>query len=134
MPPATRQLYRPMQRALFALGCVCAALGIFGLVVPGFPGTVFLIVAAWAFSRSSERMHVWLYKHPRFGRTLRDWHTHRVIPLRAKAFALTAMTGSFALFAVAGPDNVYIVAVTASIMAGVALWIATRPQRIPADG
>ena len=33
------------------------ALGLIGVIIPGMPTTVFLIIAAWAFSKSSERLH-----------------------------------------------------------------------------
>ena len=51
--------------ALLACGCCNVVLGLIGAVVPGMPTTVFLIIALWAFSRSSPRLRRWLYEHPR---------------------------------------------------------------------
>ena len=54
--PSARPLNtRPGRVALIALGFLCVAIGLVGIVVPVLPTTVFLLIAAWAFSRSSER-------------------------------------------------------------------------------
>ena len=71
------------------------ALGVIGVIIPGMPTTVFLIIAAWAFSKSSERFHKWLWNHPRFGESIQSWHNHRVIPKSAKIFATSMMLMSF---------------------------------------
>ncbi|GHD63293.1 inner membrane protein [Thalassobaculum fulvum] len=111
------------------LGFVCTGLGIAGIVLPGLPGTVFLLVAVWAFSRSSERFHLWLYEHPRFGRTVRDWHAHRVIPVRAKIAAVLAMSATVAALVLVHGNDWRWPAVTAGLLAVVAAWIVTRPSR-----
>ena len=75
--PKARPVLKPI---LIDFGFLCVALGLIGVFTPGFPSTVFLIMAAWAFARSSKRYYNRLYGHKRFGPVLRDWHAHRVIP------------------------------------------------------
>ena len=58
---------------LFALGWIFTALGVAGLVLPLMPGTVFLILAAWCFSRSSPRFEAWLVGHPKLGPHVLRW-------------------------------------------------------------
>jgi uncharacterized membrane protein YbaN (DUF454 family) len=53
--------------AFLALAWVSFALGVVGLVLPVVPTTPFMLVALWAFSRSSRRFHDWLYHHRIFG-------------------------------------------------------------------
>ncbi len=54
-----------MTRPVFILiGLVATGLAILGAILPGMPATVFLIVALWAFSRSSDRMTRWLESIP----------------------------------------------------------------------
>lgn len=111
-------------------GFVCLVVGIAGVILPGLPGTVFLIVALWAFSRSSHRLHLWLYGHPRFGVGLRAWHRHRVIPTKAKIAALASMTLASAMLIAAFPTNAWVPGASIAIMVAVATWIVTRPGRI----
>ena len=126
-----RRLCGPARHALLALGWACTAIGIAGVILPGLPGTVFLLVAVWAFSRSSERFHVWLYEHPRFGRTVRAWHAHRVIPVRAKVAALSMMAVTALALAWLADGDWRLPAISGGVMALVALWIVTRPSRVP---
>ena len=79
---------------LIAFGWLNVGLGVIGALLPVMPTTVFLLLALRAFSKSSRRFHRWLYTHPTLGRTLRDWHEHRVIPTPAKVLALTMMAAS----------------------------------------
>lgn len=86
----------PLRWLLLALGCACVGLGMAGAVLPVLPTTPFLLVAAWAFARSSRRLRTWLYGHPRFGPTLVAWHEHRAVPRRAKVAAISLMVLSLA--------------------------------------
>ncbi len=71
------------------LGFLCVGLGLLGTIVPGMPTTIFLILAVSCFSRSDERMELWLLDHPRFGPTLRDWKEHRSIRRKTKIVSIT---------------------------------------------
>ncbi|MFP6774124.1 MAG: YbaN family protein [Alphaproteobacteria bacterium] len=122
-------LCRSMQLAMLALGLVCTALGIIGIILPVMPGTVFLLIAAWAFSRSSERLHLWLYNHPRFGRVIQDWHQYRAIPIRAKVLAIKMMGASFTYVALTLNQNMIVPVLVGATLAPVAIWIATRPSQ-----
>jgi uncharacterized membrane protein YbaN (DUF454 family) len=85
-----------LRHLFIGLGCLNLALGAIGVVVPGMPTTVFLLIALWAFSKSSARLYAWLWNHPRFGPGIRAWHRHKVIPLKAKFAALATMAASLA--------------------------------------
>lgn len=122
---------------MLALGIVATGVGIAGVILPGLPGTVFLIIGLWAFSRSSARFQMWLFNHPRFGAPLRAWHAHRVIPVRAKVAAVAMMVVSQAMVTVwvagdaAMAADWTVPAVSAAVLALVASWIVTRPSRAP---
>lgn len=128
--PSPRTLCGPARGALLVLGFVCTAVGIAGIILPGLPGTVFLLIAAWAFSRSSQRFHLWLYEHPRFGRTVRDWHAHRIIPTRAKVAALAMMLATAIGLVLLSDGDWRLPAISGVVMAAVAVWIVTRPSRV----
>jgi len=54
-----------MVRLAFSLlGCTCTALAVAGALLPGLPSTPFVLVALWAFARSSETLHQWLLRIP----------------------------------------------------------------------
>ena len=52
---------------LITLGLASTGLGIAGIFLPVMPSTVFFLIALWAFSKSSRRLHEWLYTHPKYG-------------------------------------------------------------------
>ena len=116
--------------ALIAFGWINVGFAFVGVALPGLPTTPFLLVAVWAFSRSSQRFHDWLYNHPRFGPTLRAWRDHRVVSVRAKALAVTTMALSlfFVIFFVA--EDWVLPAVMACVMLPVATWLVTRASRV----
>jgi uncharacterized membrane protein YbaN (DUF454 family) len=120
-----------MRWLLLAFGCANVALGVIGAFVPGLPTTVFLLIALWAFSRSSLRFHAWLWNHPTFGRSVRDWHTHKVIPKKAKWLAVLTMMASFVYIAGFVAMDWKLPALMAAILVPVALFIVTRASEPP---
>ncbi|MEH6576886.1 MAG: YbaN family protein [Amphritea sp.] len=83
---------RKITQTLYLLaGLTCIALGLFGVVLPLLPTTPFVLLAAFCFSRSSDRMHHYLINHPIFGKLLHDWQHYGVIPLKAKILATVMM-------------------------------------------
>lgn len=55
------------------LGCVCFALGGIGAVLPILPTVLFLLLAAFCFARSSERLHAWFRKTKLYKENLEDY-------------------------------------------------------------
>lgn len=123
LPPSTTPSW--LRPVFLVLGVLCTALGIVGMFVPGLPTTVFLIVALWAFSKSSQRLQFWLWTHPRFGPGLRLWHLHRVIPVKAKIAAVSVMMLSLAII-IFEAHSWEAPATVAAIMIPIAMWICTR--------
>lgn len=81
-----------LRRALwFALGWVAVALGTVGIVVPGLPSTVFFILAASCFSRSSPRFEQWVLTRPGVGPLVRDYRAGLGLRVRVKATAITSV-------------------------------------------
>ena len=69
----------------FTLGCLTFTLAMIGIVVRGIPTTPFLLITAFAFARSSPRLHRWLLEHRRLGPLLRDLQSGKGLTLRFKA-------------------------------------------------
>jgi uncharacterized membrane protein YbaN (DUF454 family) len=123
-----------MRTLYFILGTCFFGLGAVGTVVPGLPTTPFMLLALWAFSRSSTRFHQWLYTHRLFGPPLQQWHQHRVIPARAKVFSISMMTASLVYLLVFTGVSVWIKLITVLVMAYGAYFILTKPSRKPSTG
>ncbi|HVK78213.1 MAG TPA: YbaN family protein [Kofleriaceae bacterium] len=107
------------------------ALGIIGAMLPVMPTTVFMLLAAWAFSRSSKRLEAWLLAHRRFGPPLVRWRQHRVIPLSAKLLAWGSMAVSLAVLILVSHASWPVIAAAAAVMLASATFIALCPSRPP---
>jgi hypothetical protein len=112
------------------VGCAAVALGFVGVFLPVLPTTPFLLVAAWAFARSSPRLSAWLEAHRRFGQFLRDWREHRAIPVRAKLLAAAGMTASWFVL-LWRTDGWLAPALGGALMLAVASYVLTRPSGPP---
>jgi hypothetical protein len=82
------------------VGCLFVGLGAIGAVVPGLPTTVFLVLAAACFIRSSQELYDWLITNKTFGPYLKDYREGKGIPLKAKIMALVLIVifVSYAVF------------------------------------
>ena len=118
------------KRLFIALGWVFVSLAALGAVLPVLPTTPFLILAAWAFSKGSPRLARWLEEHPRFGPVLRDWRSHRRIPLHAKVLAVTMMAASLSSLVFFSTAPGWAVGSAAVLMAVGAGYVLSCPHRI----
>ncbi len=128
---APAPLSRAKHYAWLGFGWLFFGIGFLGAFLPVLPTTPLMILALWCFSNGSERLRHWLYTHRLFGPSLQRWHEHRVIPVRAKMASVGAMSASFAYMAlVAEVDWPYLAAAGALMLYG-AVYILTKPSRIP---
>ena len=116
---------------LLLFGWLNVGLGVIGMALPVMPTTVFLLIALWAFSKSSQRFHRWLYDHPTLGLTLRAWHDHGVVPLRAKIMAVGMMTSSLIYVTLYVAEGWALPLGLAMVLSAVSVFIVTRPSRVP---
>jgi Uncharacterized protein conserved in bacteria len=118
--------------AWWLLAYASLALGIIGAFVPGMPTTVFVLVAAWAAARGSERLHRRLLADPRFGPVILAWQRHRAVPRRAKRAATWAMLVCaavlLAVMAAVPSHRGWMVALPLLCMAAVCAWLWRRPE------
>ena len=117
---------RLSRHAWHAAGWAFVALGVIGAFLPLMPTVVFLLAAAWCFSKSHPHLAEKLYAHPRYGPPLRDWRDRRAISRKAKVSALVAMTLSIPFTGlVLGPVFALIPVV---VLLTVGPWIWTRAE------
>jgi len=116
-----------------AFGWAALGLGALGVLLPLLPTTPFLILSAYCFSRSSERLHAWLLNHRILGPPIENWRAHRAVSGRAKLSALVAMALILALSAVANVPA-WVLGAQTVVLAGVAVFLLPRPLPPQAAG
>ena len=109
------------------LGIVSVGLGIIGVLLPVMPGTIFFIMSAYFFGKSSDRLEQWILTHPKYGPPVVRWQKYRAINRAGKKAALLGMS--------IGVVSLLIAQVTIWIkLAGIvfiiscAVYVATRPS------
>ena len=110
-------------------GCISVCIGFIGIIVPGLPTTVFMLIAAACFYRSSQRFYDWIISHKLFGHHVKNYREGKGMPKRAKVMAFLFMWG-FVLFAVAFgiPDHLLWVKIITSLSAATGTgYIAALP-------
>ncbi len=83
-----------MKVLLLFLGTLCLVLAIVGIFVPVLPTTPLLLLTAYCYYRSSERMYTWLMSHPHLGPYIKNFREHRIIPRRVKVYILILLWSS----------------------------------------
>ncbi|MGH8992153.1 MAG: YbaN family protein [Acidimicrobiia bacterium] len=116
-----------MRWVWFVAGWVAVALGGIGIVVPGLPTTVFFIIAASCFARSSPRFERWVLGLPRIGPMVRDHRDGLGMPRRAKAWAVGTMVVFAGASALVAPHP----AVSLAILGLVAIGVWYVGYRVP---
>ena len=92
--------HSPFLRAFwFSIGMVLSGIGMIGIIVPGLPTTIFMILAAGCFFRSSRPMYQWVVSHPIFGKHVLRFRKGEGMPQKAKYISIITMWG-FVVFAV----------------------------------
>ena len=74
-----------MKKILYViLGCFSVTLGAVGAVFPILPTVPFLLLAAYCFARSSERLHIWFQNTKLYKENLEDYVEGRACVNRQK--------------------------------------------------
>ncbi len=106
------------------LSLVCGAVGV---VLPLLPTTPFLLLSAYAFARSSPRLHAWLMRHPQFGPLIENWRRYGAIDRRTKIISVATMVAAPLLTLVIGAP-IWAIACQIVVLLGAATFVLTRPE------
>ena len=102
-------------------------LGLIGIVIPGLPTVPFILLAAFAAARGSERLRHHLLAHPQFGPVIRDWQSQGAVGRRAKWLATIMMSACAVIMFLTAPKT-WMAAAGTTFMALVAAWLWRRPE------
>ncbi|OQA98762.1 MAG: Inner membrane protein YbaN [Bacteroidetes bacterium ADurb.Bin217] len=95
----------------FILGIICLILAYIGVILPGIPGTPFVLFTAFFFIRSSPKMQQWIMKQKVFSKIIQKFEEKPILPLKLKLLLLFPILSSIAiavLFYIESNTNKYI--------------------------
>ena len=118
---------------LITFGWCCVGMAFIGVFVPGIPTTIFLILALWAFARSSKKFHSWLLNHKRFGPILQNWESHKVVPRNAKILMVILQISAVIIFHYS-LQNIYLTVLLIITLIFVARYVLSLPSELPVNG
>ena len=113
----------------YVAGMLSLGMAYIGLVTPGIPFSIFLVMAAFCFSKSSERMHNWIYNHKIFGPFLTNWKDKRIFPKKMK-YVMVLMMASTLVLTFVFTGNLTAILYSGIFMALVALWAWKFPGSV----
>lgn len=116
-----------MRSIWFIFGVICMGLGLIGVVLPLLPTVPFMLLAAFCFARSSERMHSWLVNHRVFGPAIADWNRSGAISKTGKRAATVSIAVVFSISVFMGLRPI-ILGIQAVTLGAVLIFIWTRPS------
>ncbi len=116
-----------MKLLWLTLGLLSFALGLIGVPLPLLPTVPFMLLAAFCFARSSERLHSWLLSHSYFGPAILDWQRNGAINRRVKWISTASLVLVLTMSIVfqIKPAVIIIQIITLTC---VAIFIWTRPE------
>ena len=82
-----------MKKALYILlGCIGVGLGALGAALPMIPAFPFLLLAAFCFARSSEKLHTWFINTKLYKDNLEDYVAGRGMTWKTKIRIMCTVT------------------------------------------
>lgn len=104
------------------LGVLSMGLGVAGIFLPLLPTTPLLLLSAWCFVRSSERLYKWLINHPYLGEYIRNFREYKAIPLRVKVISVALIWLTIGYCIVAVVDKYWWAQVAMFLLASAITW------------
>ncbi len=111
------------------LGFLSLGMAYIGIITPGIPFSVFIVFAAYCFSKGNEKMNVWINNHKYFGPFLRNWVEYKVFSIRMKYLMLLTMSSTLIIMWLSKVTQKGLL-FSAIFMAFVAIWAWRYPSSI----
>ena len=123
-----------MRGIFLTFGIISLGVGFVGTFLPLIPTTGPVILAAFFFSRSSDRFDQWLETNAVFGGIVRDWRAGAGFTIRGKTIAVIAIATTFTISIVFAIDSTTLRMLLALLGASIAIFVVTRPTKREATG
>ena len=122
----SKNKYSPLGLMWLCIGVLCLGLGVIGIFVPLLPTTIFILIAAFAFARSSDRLHAWIMSHRLFGPVIQDWQNHGAVSRKGKIFSTVSMILIVVISFLLGAP-LWLISLQMLVLGCVAIFLLTRP-------
>ncbi len=120
---------RTLRTLYIVLGSFFLGLAFVGVVLPIIPTVGPVLLAAFFFSRSSERFDQWLIDNRLFGGIVRDWRAGLGFTVRAKTIAIAAIAATFTISIVFVIDPAALRVAMIALAVALAIYIARLPTK-----
>ncbi len=97
-----------IKKSLFLIfGTISLVLAYIGVIMPGIPGIPFILLTAWFYVRSSDKMYNWILNHKIFGKLLNKFSQKETVPLGFKIFVVSQLWVSVTVTLIWFVHNIY---------------------------
>jgi len=119
--------HKPIIRwTLLMAGTILVGIGILGIFLPLLPTTVFFLLAAWCYARSSHRLYDWLHHNRYFGKYLKSYREGKGVSVLSKAFTIVVLWGGIGYSATV-TESLPVQLILLAIAIGVTIHIIVIP-------
>jgi hypothetical protein len=120
---------RVLRSTFLVLGFFFLGMAFIGVAVPLIPTVGPVLLAAFFFSKSSERFDHWLVNNRLFGGIVRDWRAGLGFTIRAKMIAIVAIIVTFTISVVFVVEPTLIRVGLIVLASALVLYIAHLPTK-----
>lgn len=131
--PEIKISHRPIVRwSLLFAGTVLVGIGILGIFLPLLPTTVFFLMAAWCYARSSKKFYDWLHHNKVFGKYLKNYREGKGISIPGK-ISIIAVLWTGIIYSIVVTQSLIIHLLLVAIAIGVTIHIIVIPSNNKTD-
>jgi uncharacterized membrane protein YbaN (DUF454 family) len=112
----------------FTFGSITLFLAFLGVLLPLLPTVPFLLLSAFFFAKSSERVHAWLLNHKIFGKMIQDWNERGAIDRKAKYFSTVSIL-LVIIISIVLDIKLMVIYMQVFVLSLALLFIWTRPDK-----
>jgi len=109
------------------VGSLALVAGIIGVFLPILPTTPFVLLSAWCFFRSSDKLYEWVINNETFGPTIMNYQQGKGITQKTRIRAIVMMWATISVSAYFFVSNLYVI----GIMYLVAISVSVYLYRLP---
>jgi uncharacterized membrane protein YbaN (DUF454 family) len=113
------------KKMLVFAGHIFVGLGVIGAILPVMPTTVFLLLAAACYAKSSPKFYHWLHHNKYFGTYLRNYREKKGITIGAKITSLSVLWLTIGYTVFFTGVNMYIIIILLVIAAAITIHLLT---------